>query len=247
MSLVSILIPSRNETYLNQMATAAFTEAAGCIYLLTNIVNGKQYVGQTTQGLKHRCAQHLCDAKRKRRQPITQAINKYGSANFTVEQLHLVNSKDPLRDLNLLEPHYIVLYDTLAPGGYNLEGGGKNKGALHEQTKAKLRVINTGNQYAKGAKRSEEFKRQLGERKKGNQNCKGKLLSPERKAALSALRKGKPLSLEHRANLSTSHKESYQNGYIHPLKGKSPSEETRRKISATLKARFQNQRDGGAA
>lgn len=57
----------------------------GVIYLITCLVTGKLYVGQTTQKLKYRINQH----KRGKKQYIDRAIKKYGWSDktFKVEVL----------------------------------------------------------------------------------------------------------------------------------------------------------------
>lgn len=47
------------------------------VYLITNTISGKQYIGQTTQTLASRWAQHLRDT-RKSHLPLFSAIKKYG-------------------------------------------------------------------------------------------------------------------------------------------------------------------------
>lgn len=85
------------------------------IYKITNTINGKVYIGLTTNSLKTRFKQH-CDEARKGRsgRPICQAIKKYGRSAFAIEQLD--TAKD-LEELKALERHYIAEYDSLAEKG----------------------------------------------------------------------------------------------------------------------------------
>ena len=59
------------------------------IYCITNIVNGKKYIGKTINSITKRFRQHLSDSKRPRcnKRPLYSAINKYGADNFVVEKL----------------------------------------------------------------------------------------------------------------------------------------------------------------
>jgi group I intron endonuclease len=89
------------------------------VYLITNIINGKRYVGQTTNSLECRWAAHQ---KSKNCRYLYAAINKYGKDNFTIESI----CEPPTIDLmNEFEAEYIHLYNTLVPNGYNLTEGGR--------------------------------------------------------------------------------------------------------------------------
>jgi hypothetical protein len=68
---------------------AAPGDVAGYIYLVTNLLNGKGYFGQTRSTLDHRWTQHLVGA-RTTRSALHCAIRKYGGANFRIELLETV-------------------------------------------------------------------------------------------------------------------------------------------------------------
>ena len=53
------------------------------IYLITNKINGKQYVGKTQKGYKVRFKQHCNAYNHGYRNYISCAIHKYGADNFT--------------------------------------------------------------------------------------------------------------------------------------------------------------------
>lgn len=59
------------------------------IYKITNIKNGKIYVGQTTQSLNRRLAQHIGDSKRiySKNRLLCQAIREDGKENFIIEKI----------------------------------------------------------------------------------------------------------------------------------------------------------------
>ena len=92
----------------------------GKIYLITNNINQKQYVGQTIMTLKQRWNKHLSVSRQENPTGIAGAIKKYGKDNFTMQLLATCN----IEDLNDLEQYYIKKYDTFN-NGYNLTLGGE--------------------------------------------------------------------------------------------------------------------------
>lgn len=105
------------------------------IYLVTNLINGKLYVGQTTRTLKKRWKEHC--SKTSKCPCLHNAIEKYGKENFKVEQIDIAIDR---KELDKKEQYYINFYNTLAPNGYNLETGG-NLGAQHsEETLEKMKA-----------------------------------------------------------------------------------------------------------
>ena len=103
-------------------------ENNGEIYCLTS-PSGKKYVGQCVKQLSsgkkwgyiQRWKDHIRDANTKNYcRQLNNAINKYGSENFTIEVIKECN----IYELNYYEEHYIKLYNTLSPNGYNLTSGG---------------------------------------------------------------------------------------------------------------------------
>ena len=103
-------------------------ENNGEIYCLTS-PSGKKYVGQCVKQLSsgkkwgyiQRWKDHIRDANSKNYcRKLNNAINKYGSENFTIEVIKECN----IYELNYYEEHYIKLYNTLSPNGYNLTSGG---------------------------------------------------------------------------------------------------------------------------
>lgn len=94
----------------------------GYIYLITNKLNGKKYVGCTKHSVEHRWKQHCYVAmKGKKMSYIAKAIRKYGVDNFSVEQLAETNS---YADMLELEIKCISEHNSKKPNGYNLTDGG---------------------------------------------------------------------------------------------------------------------------
>ncbi len=95
----------------------------GTIYKITNLVNGKLYVGQTVRSLGERWADHKRDALNGIDFPLYFAIRKYGVDNFIVDPL---DSAISLKELNKKEIFWIKELNSLSRNGkgYNvLEGG----------------------------------------------------------------------------------------------------------------------------
>jgi len=116
----------------------------GEIYLITNKINNKRYVGQTVSilssgrkyGSYNRLNKHFSDAKNNVDdcKVFCNAIRKYGKSNFKIEILMYCN-KDML---DFYETEFIKFYNTISPHGYNIESGGSANKILHEDTKIKL-------------------------------------------------------------------------------------------------------------
>lgn len=100
----------------------------GLIYMATNKVNGKSYIGLTTGSLENRCKQHKSQAKRVDGL-FQRAINKYGWDNFSWEVLE--DDIDSIDDLNKREVYYIDKYDTFN-NGYNMTLGGMSPSIIGE-------------------------------------------------------------------------------------------------------------------
>jgi group I intron endonuclease len=94
------------------------------VYLATNTVNGKKYIGKTVRTLQQRWSQHKSNALTQNSQTyFHRAIRKYGAAAFTVEVLGRCNEWDE-ENLNTCERLLIRLYDTRNPDkGYNQSDG----------------------------------------------------------------------------------------------------------------------------
>ena len=83
------------------------------------MVNGKQYVGQTTRTLEQRWREHCSNGSQCTY--LHNAITKYGKENFKVEPIDIALDQ---QELDYKESQYIKHYNTLVPNGYNLNTGG---------------------------------------------------------------------------------------------------------------------------
>lgn len=94
------------------------------IYVITNQINQKQYVGKTTKTIQERWKNHIEDSKRRvaENRPLYRAINKYGIENFIIEQLEECS----IDILSEREQYWIQKLNTYY-GGYNATYGGDGK------------------------------------------------------------------------------------------------------------------------
>lgn len=118
------------------------------IYVITNAANGKKYVGKTTKTLEHRWKQHLNTARTRRNYPLYAAMRKYGTAQFTIEQVATAHSE---AELNELEIQWIANLGTFTrERGYNVTRGGDGmSGFVHgPETKRKMAVKRTGYKFS---------------------------------------------------------------------------------------------------
>jgi group I intron endonuclease len=114
----------------------------GYIYLITNKIDGKKYVGQTLiYDIHKRWKQHF--QNNSNCIYLKNALNKYGKDNFKF-QIICICFDDNCNDYEI---SYIKKYNTLAPNGYNLREGGKN-GKQHPDSNEKRRIAATGKKYS---------------------------------------------------------------------------------------------------
>lgn len=106
----------------------------GCLYALT-WPSGKQYIGITLKTAEERFAFHLKHCGDGRRNAVHRAILKYGPNAVTITTL--VVSNDPAY-LRAVERRAIKAYGTMAPGGYNLSGGGEDFAFWATESRDKL-------------------------------------------------------------------------------------------------------------
>lgn len=91
------------------------------IYLITNKLNGKKYVGKTSRGYKKRFYEHCNGVEFGTYSYISNAIRKYGKENFEVELIKQV----PESEWKYWETYYIKKFQTLyTQNGYNITKGG---------------------------------------------------------------------------------------------------------------------------
>lgn len=121
----------------------------GEIYVISNIINDKKYIGQTILGYKTRLIQHRCRARNIGKYnghcwALYNAFRKYGEDKFFIDVIDTIDVrlddkgkkiKEDADKLDELEVMYIKKYNSLSPNGYNLLTGGKNGKYCYESLK----------------------------------------------------------------------------------------------------------------
>lgn len=202
------------------------------IYLVTNMVNDKMYVGQTIRSLAERRTKHIyASLTNKDNGYFHNALRVYGVDNFKWEIVHNCSNTNIL---NLLEIFYIGYYDTFN-NGYNLNAGGKNA-SMSEETRAKISGENHP-MYGKHHTIETKKKMSLSHSGKNNPNY-GKL-------GKDSYNYGRKHTAETKLKISKAHvgfKHSVETklkmcGENNSMYGKTVSKETKKKISLALKGK----------
>lgn len=119
------------------------TVLIGRIYLITNLVNDKKYIGKTKNTIERRWSQHLSNAKLNANKCIylENAIRKYSKENFRMEVILICN----VEQLDYYETSFIKSYMTNnREFGYNIcdGGGGSINRPVTEDHRAKISKAN---------------------------------------------------------------------------------------------------------
>lgn len=95
-----------------------------CIYMITNLINNKKYIGKTTTNIQKRFREHINDSKKrnKEKRPLYNAINKYGAHCFEICEIEQCS----INNLSEREIFWINYYNTYK-NGYNATFGGDGK------------------------------------------------------------------------------------------------------------------------
>lgn len=111
----------------------------GVIYKITNLKNGKCYIGKTTKGYLKRFKKHLQNAEQCRDgSHLGKAIRKHGAEYFYIG---IIVEHVPIIFLDSFEKYWINYYNSFKEG-YNLTTGGDGGGhPMSEKHREYLRAI----------------------------------------------------------------------------------------------------------
>lgn len=195
----------------------------GIIYKVTNKINGKVYIGQTTRTLDKRQACHLSEMRACRYNSVFhKALRKYGKDSFIWEIVEHCNTKE---ELDEMEISYIKQCNSYK-FGYNLTSGGG--GAL-------------------GTKHSDEYKIMMSDKQKGKNNSfYNKRHSEDTKRIISEHSLNRAHPKEYRDSIIGEGNPFYGKTHTSVVRDKIKtanrkrvwSEESRAKLSSSLKKRW---------
>lgn len=155
------------------------------IYIITNMINGKEYVGITMNGYLKRFDTHKYRSRKsddKRGKYILyRAMRKYGIENFKVELLEQV---DTYEEAKIKEIYYISKFNTYIKSplnwGYNMTIGGDGNGCsfiISEKTRKliglKISELHKNAEYREKfleRMRSKEIREKIGNANRGEKN-----------------------------------------------------------------------------
>ena len=129
------------------------------IYKITNLIDGKIYIGQTVN-YKKRKTSHLNSLKNgnHHNEHLQRAFDKYGEDSFKIELIKKCN----IEELDKLERYYIRELDACNHDkGYNMMYGGQRYRNFTKEVRLKM------SEAGKGRKFTEEHKKRIGLAQKG--------------------------------------------------------------------------------
>lgn len=170
----------------------------GVVYLITNLVNGRYYIGQTRDYPKRK-RQHL-RAREDHAYPINRAIRKHGKENF---EFSVLGEAEVGQALDSLEKLWILTSNATDNAfGYNLRMGG-SVASFNEETRARMREA-----CKTRPKQSAEARQRAASKMRGRKcpehsaRMRGRVKSPEECRRLSEALKGHVISEETKAKIS---------------------------------------------
>ena len=109
---------------MEQINEVEILDPYGFIYMTTNNINGKKYIGQSTFNRITNCVNYLGSGVH-----LKRSIKKNGKENFSREIIAIAYSKD---ELNQLEIEFIKNHNAVESDDYyNLVGGGNTNVGFH--------------------------------------------------------------------------------------------------------------------
>lgn len=185
-----------------------------CVYMHTNKINGKKYIGITQQSVEQRWR----NGRGYKTQVFYNAIKKYGWNNFSHDVLFDGLTKE---EAEQKEIELIAFYKSDNKNfGYNVSHGGNCSGTMLEETKRKISEANKGkivSEETKQKMKENNVRPMLGKHHTDEAKAKirqantGKHHSKETKHKLSQIFKGRKLTpewIEHRTKAQTGLKRS---------------------------------------
>ncbi len=108
------------------------------VYVITNTIDGKMYVGKTSGNIKNILSLYLSNAKYDAKKPRTahtphigQALMQHGREHFTIRVLEECATQ---KEADICKEKWIQSFNTLVPHGYNLQTIVDGKQIPHSNT-----------------------------------------------------------------------------------------------------------------
>jgi group I intron endonuclease len=115
------------------------------IYIITNTITQKRYVGQTTRTVSQRISRQLSGATE-----LSKALKKHGQENFRYEVIRVAKDQ---QEADIKERELIEEHNTLYPNGYNLQTGGIGNFEISDKTRERLRKSHLGHKPTQETRR----------------------------------------------------------------------------------------------
>jgi group I intron endonuclease len=216
------------------------------VYLTTNLINGKQYVGDHTINIKEK-KYYIGSGD-----IFLKACKKYNEENFFKEILEWFETREEAFNA---QEKYIKQFNTLKPNGYNIspKGGHQCKNSVSEETKRKISISN------RSKAKTDKARQNMSLSKIGKpSNSLNKIWSKESRDKLKNSKIGIKHTEDHNEKISNGlkgknlgkirSKEFKENlskikkGIPSNVKGKKWNEESRKKLSNSLKNKISNRK-----
>lgn len=200
-------------------------EISWCVYIHTNKINNKKYIGQTCQNIKARWKN---GSNYRSSTYFYSAIKKYGWDNFE----HKVVAKNlTKKKADIIEKTLIKCFNTTdACFGYNLCSGG-SRGVQNEITRKKISIANKG----KKPYFTKEWKKKISEAQKIR-------LSDPTKNSMYGKKRPDTIEFNKKTKTGIKQKEEHIRKRVEKNKGQHRSEEVRQKMSNAAKKRWEKQK-----
>lgn len=172
------------------------------VYVATNTVNGKRYIGMTSRSIKERFKEHVNDSNSRPKNRFLRAVRKYGIKSFKIEVICREKSR-----LAALESEILLILDREPEYNSTLggEGGQGFPPDVREKIGATFRGKKLSTEHCEKIAASKRGKPRSAETiEKMRSAATGRTHSELTKQKLSALFKGRTHTLEAREKIASS-------------------------------------------
>ena len=174
------IIEVQKDAKLDDVEYVEIKDPYGFVYITTNLINGKRYIGQKSFNKKD-WPTYLGSGN-----VFRKALNKYGKENFSREIVLICETED---ELNQAEYDLSVFFDVVESSNwYNLVLGGGGSRGWHPSEETRKRM----SEAAKGKIISQETRQKMSDALRGEKNhWYGKHHTEENKKHQSEVMKGR--------------------------------------------------------